>query len=262
MTSLTHRLVAARARAETPREFRARLLKDIRALAAPLAAPLEASAGRRAPVGSAAWLREREIRYGGFVSGVARSASSRKEPARPHGAVAHRGGDRMSFLRNNYAPEYARQLRPYIGSKEPFTLVEVGILRGTGLAIWCDLFPQATVIGLDIDLSNTRANLAQLRRLGAFASNEPVLLEFDAYEPDTTLLADLLGDNRVSVVIDDGPHTIAAIAATAAALKPLLVPQYRYLIEDKEASLEQAVQVLRPAQAYKSRSSQLLVLRG
>jgi hypothetical protein len=64
------------------------------------------------------------------------------------------GGDRMAGM-HQYAEHYAKELTRLLGRKPDGDLViaEVGILKGTGLAVWCDLFPKAIVLGLDIDLS-------------------------------------------------------------------------------------------------------------
>jgi len=61
----------------------------------------------------------------------------------------------MSPFRHGYGKCYAEFLKPLLMNLENqhITLVEIGILNGSGLAIWCDLFPRARVIGFDIDLS-------------------------------------------------------------------------------------------------------------
>src|SRR5690606_19043130 len=46
---------------------------------------------------------------------------------------------------HNYAPTYAENLPD---TESRIVIVELGILRGVGLAVWCDLFPNARVIGL------------------------------------------------------------------------------------------------------------------
>ena len=73
------------------------------------------------------------------------------------------GGDRM--LHHGYGPTYARYLQPFVGARN-LTVAEFGILNGTGLAIWCDLFTDARVIGLDIDLSHFEGNRSALERRG------------------------------------------------------------------------------------------------
>ena len=77
------------------------------------------------------------------------------------------GGDRMqknptSFFRggtsgrstschsHNDAPQYVRHLKR-LRNIGRFSLAEVGVLRGSGLAMWADFFPDADVYGFDID---------------------------------------------------------------------------------------------------------------
>ena len=64
------------------------------------------------------------------------------------------GGDRM--LHHGYGPTYARYLRPFLGGWN-LTVAEFGILKGTGLAMWCDLFPDARVILRDVVEHNPRS---------------------------------------------------------------------------------------------------------
>lgn len=154
----------------------------------------------------------------------------------------------MSLAHHNYAPSYARHLRHWLERGATPTIVEVGILRGSGLAIWCELFPRSMVVGLDIDLSHIRDNIPNLRRRGAFEHNEPELLHFDAYAPDTSELVRRLGGRSIDIVIDDGPHTVEAIYSTAAALRPLLAEHYTYFVEDNPDSLSCVAQCLAPAE--------------
>ena len=54
------------------------------------------------------------------------------------------GGDRMRF--NGYAPIYEKYLPTVLGVADP-GIAEVGILAGTGLAMWTELFPNSKVFG-------------------------------------------------------------------------------------------------------------------
>ena len=90
------------------------------------------------------------------------------------------GGDRM--FHHGYAAVYAKHLQPFVGRRfDPLTVVEAGILRGSGLAMWSELFPRADIIGLDIDLSHVRENLPNLKECGAFPGREPELHVFDQF---------------------------------------------------------------------------------
>lgn len=168
--------------------------------------------------GSKEWLALTEFAYGGLKRGAATKTMQ--------------GGDRMSPRQHAYGATYAEFLKPWIG-KSP-NLLEVGILNGTGLAIWCDLFPDSQVIGMDINLENFQANLSQLRRLGAFSENQPKLYEFNQLELDKArrVLSDAIGEEPLDVVIDDGCHSIESIEITFQSVAPHLAPEFVYFIED------------------------------
>jgi hypothetical protein len=173
------------------------------------------------PVGSWQWLALTERRYGGFRIGVA--------------SKDNRGGDRMSPFFHRYGVTYEEFLQPLARWRdERITLVEVGVLNGSGLATWCDLFPRARVIGLDINLNNFRDNRASLEAFGAFSRNKPELHEFDQLDSAkaSMMLANLLGGQKVDIAIDDGCHSMESIEITFAALMPHMATRFVYFIED------------------------------
>ena len=173
------------------------------------------------PIGSWEWLALTESRYGGFKTGSATGEN--------------RGGDRMSPFFHGYGETYAEFLKPlFANQKERITLVEVGILNGSGLAIWCDLFPNARIIGLDLDLRNFNKNRAFLESHGAFSKNTPELFEFDQLDlpKARTILRDVLGDAKVDIAIDDGCHSIESIEITLEAILPHMANSFVYFVED------------------------------
>ncbi len=172
-------------------------------------------------VGSWRWLALTEQMYGGFKIGVA--------------SGNNRGGDRMAPRYHGYGFSYSEFLQPLLSQRnEKITLVEVGILNGSGLAIWCDLFPKARIVGLDITLANFNANLETLEAAGAFSSNRPELYVIDQLKPtEFALIAGkLFANESVSIVIDDGLHSIESIRNTFTVMQPYLAPQFVYFIED------------------------------
>ena len=136
------------------------------------------------------------------------------------------------MLHHGYARKYSEYLHPFILEGKPVTLAEVGILRGTGLAIWCDLFTSGRVLGLDIDLGHARGNMANLRARGAFGVIEPELHEFDQFVDNAALLAELLQGDKIDVFIDDGYHSSETIIATLKSALPHLAERFVYFIED------------------------------
>ena len=135
------------------------------------------------------------------------------------------GGDKARL--NGYAPAYEELLE----GRVPAVLVELGVFRGTSLAVWCDLFPNARIIGLDID--PTRFQDEELRDRGAFILNLPKLLAWDAYVPNSDKVAEAAGSG-IDVFIDDGPHTRTAILLVAKEMKHLMAPGSVYIVEDHE----------------------------
>lgn len=179
--------------------------------------------------GSFEWLALTENHYGGFqLSGVS--------------SKTHRGGDRMSPHYHGYGRCYAEFLKPYLSapSAGPKILVEVGILNGSGLAIWCDLFPSARVIGLDINLSNFQTNRGSLQKLGAFQKNVPEVYSFDQLDPCKAgnALRDVLSESRIDIAIDDGCHSIESIDITFESIRPFLANRFIYFIEDNYDSYD------------------------
>jgi hypothetical protein len=171
--------------------------------------------------GSWRWLALSESRYGGFKMGMASGRNL--------------GGDRMSPFFHGYGEYYEEFLKPFLFcSEERLTLVEIGILNGSGLAIWCDLFPNARVLGFDLDLSNFEKNRSFLESQGAFSKNKPELFEFDQLDlpKAQTILQNVLGDVKVDIAIDDGCHSLESINITFKALKPHLNRSFVYFIED------------------------------
>lgn len=135
------------------------------------------------------------------------------------------GGDKMAADRNGYAEVYARLL----GRMEPQRIVELGVFQGASMALWCELFPDAEVVGLDLSLDRYHANVAALKGRGAFTVNSPLLHEWDAYSDDAEFLRDL---GAIDVFVDDGPHTRDAIKNVLGLVGPLMADGGVYVIED------------------------------
>jgi hypothetical protein len=181
--------------------------------------------------GSAAWLVRSEVVYGGLISDVPRQKVSpldrRTQAQLQFGGMT--GGDRM--LHNGYGPVYARYLERFLDNRN-ICLAEFGILKGTGLAIWCDLFPDARVFGFDIDPSYFEANRADLVRRGAFKSNWPEVHEYDQLVESNEKLSRILRGQTLDIVIDDGLHSVEAVVMTWHSVKPHLSSKFVYFIED------------------------------
>jgi hypothetical protein len=153
--------------------------------------------------------------------GAAPSLFSKHERVRTDRQNA--GGDKMGPTRNGYAQAYASLLAGF----EPDTVVELGVFQGVSMALWCDLFPSSTVIGLDLEFSRFEANRPLLVQRGAFTANSPLLIPFDAYQTDPPLV-----QGPVGLFVDDGPHTEEAIVNVLRLVGPLMAEGGVYVIED------------------------------
>lgn len=166
-----------------------------------------------------------ETQFGGYHTKVPWTVQSPYAP-KPR-LTWMTGGDRMS--RHGYAPTYAATLE----TLTPRVIVELGILRGTGLATWCELFPSARVIGLDIDLHHFTENLDFLHECGAFTVNRPEVYQFDEMAPDAPeQLITVLDGTEVDLFIDDALHSDAAILHTFSHAWRHVAPGGAYVIED------------------------------
>ena len=184
--------------------------------------------------GTAEWLACTEIIYGGVTTAAIEREKVRAYDLRYldnseiYGA---RGGDRM--LHHGYAKHYQYHLQPYVQDRDKrFVICEFGILKGTGLAIWCDLFPNARIIGFDLDLSNIKNNMDNLIQLGAFSNNQPELFEYDQFVYSADYLREILGGDQIDICIDDGHHSDESILTTFKSVKSNLNEKFVYMIED------------------------------
>lgn len=170
-----------------------------------------------------------EQKFGGHVKGIKRIISRLDPRFNQKNIGTHEGGDRMNSCYHQYASTYEKSLE-YI--KNPKVIVEVGILTGIGLAIWCEMFPDARIIGLDITLDHYNKNKQNLKSLGAFTKNNPELYVFDQYADNEELIQQILGCDTIDMIIDDGAHTEKSIVDTYDSFKIHLSDKFTYLIED------------------------------
>lgn len=185
----------------------------------------------------AALLRARERAYGGIDRVTRRKVSAHD----PRGQAAAIPGSMLSGARfipkRGYAEVYAAHLHARSG--ERLVIVELGVLKGVGLAVWCDIFPHARVIGLDVDLGNL--NMADLRAKGAFAANSPAPHVFDELASDAPRrLARILRGEKIDVMIDDALHDDASILAAMAYTLPHMADRFLYFVEDN-ATVHRAI---------------------
>ncbi|GAB2780524.1 hypothetical protein GCM10027020_37570 [Nocardioides salsibiostraticola] len=127
-----------------------------------------------------------------------------------------------------YTPHYQRYFRHL--RREAITVLEIGVggydryqKGGGSLRMWKWFFPQAQIIGLDIEDKSF--------------VDEPRVRTVIGSQTDESVLHQIIEDEGAPmVVIDDGSHVPADIIATFAMLFPLLPDGAVYAIEDTQTS--------------------------
>lgn len=179
-------------------------------------------------------LKNLELKFsGGFEKVIPPKASPLDtRPAEKSVFHGHRMQPKTSYRGRNYAPMYSEWLSQFDRNSK-ITIVELGILRGVGLAMWCDLFPNARVIGLDVDTSLFIENLPNLQKRGAFQKNRPEFHYYDELHPDAIHnLEAILNGDQINIMIDDALHYNAAIVKAFGDFKGFMAADGVYFIED------------------------------
>lgn len=133
-----------------------------------------------------------------------------------------------SYYENFYDAHFA----PYYGRKG-MRICEIGIQKGSSLFVLANVFPEATVLGIDVDQSWLEE---QYTRVG-----NCVRLYTDAYDPN---LPRVLG--QFDIIIDDGPHTPRSQLDFLALYWGNLAPGGLMVIEDVQ-SMEVAADLVAAA---------------
>jgi cephalosporin hydroxylase len=119
----------------------------------------------------------------------------------------------------HYFPIYERHFAPWRG--RTLTFLEIGVAKGGSLEMWRRWFgPMARIVGVDID-KRCKAHEAQGIHVRIGDQSDPAFLQS---------LIDEFG--VPDVVLDDGSHQMAHIAATFDFLYPRLPKNGVYLVED------------------------------
>lgn len=189
------------------------------------------------------FLKNSEIKYGGECI-VRRNKISQHDPRTKEILDRNnmRGGDRMTEKINNYAPIYSKYLSNM--ENEPSVIVEIGVLNGTGLAIWSDLFPDSRVVGLDIDLSHYWGNKQTLENLGAFKNNNVEVYEFDQlHHNNNEILSKIFSKEKIQFLIDDGLHLNESILNSINDFLPFLDKHFLYVVEDNKVVYDEIARI-------------------
>ncbi|CAK8995008.1 unnamed protein product [Durusdinium trenchii] len=151
------------------------------------------------------------------------------------------GSDRMSGKKHDYSTCYVKFLNKWRKIVEqspeafvPLLVAEIGILKGSGLAIWSDIFGcDARIHGFDMVLDNTKANMDYMKRHGAFVKNNLELHTINQMNDNTAIVEAIAAGKRFSFVVDDGYHTMKSIWLTFDSFRPSLHQSaFLYVVED------------------------------
>ena len=180
------------------------------------------------------YLQYLEIRFGGYITDVKATITSETVSRIYEGN--HTGGDRMNVFYHDYSSKYSEYLHPLKDSTNSINLLEIGILNGTGLAIWDTYFSNKQLFGFDYDLGNFENNKMNLISLGAFKNELPKLRFFDQFADNSKTLKETFMDNKIDVVIDDAFHSDESIINTFIEIQPYLNDSFIYFIEDNRTA--------------------------
>jgi len=121
----------------------------------------------------------------------------------------------------HYFPIYERHFAPWRGRS--LTFLEIGVAKGGSLEMWRRWFgPLAVIVGIDID-KRSRAGQGVHVRIGD--------------QSDPAFLQQLIDEFGVpDIVLDDGSHQMAHIAASFDFLYPRMGKNAVYMVEDLHAA--------------------------
>jgi 23S rRNA U2552 (ribose-2'-O)-methylase RlmE/FtsJ len=100
------------------------------------------------------------------------------------------------------------------------SVLEIGVYKGGSMRAWHEVFPNATIVGVDV------AYHAELK----LPADRAVFVKADATKKGS--LAAIIKHGPFDVIIDDGNHQPEAQRITHALLMPHLKPGGLYIIED------------------------------
>jgi len=122
----------------------------------------------------------------------------------------------------HYFPIYEKHFSPI--RNKPIKILEIGILNGGSLEMWRYYFPEATIVGIDI---NPLCKEHEQERINVRIGDQT----------DEKFLQSLIDEfGAFDLIIDDGSHHVAHVNKTFQFLFPKLTDNGIYFIEDTHAA--------------------------
>lgn len=129
------------------------------------------------------------------------------------------GSDKCQI--HSYGPIYSQLLLEMQNSK-PLSILEIGIFNGASLRAFADCFPDARVVGLDIEADR----LINEKNIESYEVDQ-----LDGYSWDR-LANDKFGEYVFDLIIDDGLHSFAASLESFRRLNSQLSDTAYFVVED------------------------------
>ncbi|ACA17530.1 O-methyltransferase [Methylobacterium sp. 4-46] len=131
------------------------------------------------------------------------------------------GTDKASNV-HDYLNFYEKRLAHL--REESFTLFEIGVYQGASVRMWEEFFPNATIVGLDINPATQAAEAGRIKmRIGDQSSVKFLFSVINEFGPPR-------------IVIDDGSHRWDHQIQTLNILLPFVPAGGRYIVEDIHTS--------------------------
>jgi hypothetical protein len=142
----------------------------------------------------------------------------------------------MNLLLHDYSDKYSEYLMRLRKSESAIQILEVGILKGTGLAVWSEYFNKKVIYGFDYDLGNFKRNKNNLIELGTFKDGLPITKLFDQFADNSKIPRETFGDKKLDVIIVDAFHSDEIIIITFNEMQSYLSDNFIYFIEDNKTA--------------------------
>ncbi len=136
---------------------------------------------------------------------------------RPLDEVGLLHGTDKSSICHGYLDHYARNFEHLRAA--PINIVEIGVFNGASVRTWADYFPNAQIIGVDIQ-----------ERCRVYTDGR-IVIEIGS-QADAAFLEQLVRRYPPTIVIEDGSHQPAHQVFTFEHLYPAVAPGGCYVVED------------------------------